>query len=300
MDIIKGMTIFTEVAKQQGFAPAARELNLSTSAVSRYVIEFEAWLGVQLFQRTTRKISLTEEGRNYLDQCHQVIEDVNDIKNIALEKQTEPQGWLKLTAPVYISKECLQHILSGYLMAYPKVQIDLKTTDRFVDLVEEGIDLAIRAGDLPDSTLIARRLMDVHLTMIASPEYFEKRESPKTIYELKDHNCIVDTLSGYADHWPLYDGKKPKTIQIRGNFRVNSGEIARTLAVDGHGIALLPNFMVSEQLQEGNLISLLDNSINFKAGIFAVYPQRRFVSANVRSFIDYLVAHLDQQKNYDK
>jgi DNA-binding transcriptional LysR family regulator len=300
MDVLKGMTIFAEVTKQQGFAPAARELNLSTSAVSRYVIDLEKWLGVQLLQRTTRKLSLTEEGIEYLDRCLKVIADVDEIKKIALKTQTEPEGRLKITAPTFIVKDVLQDILPGYLSNYPKIDIEITAVDRFVNIVEEGFDLAIRAGELTDSTLIARRLMNVGLVMIASPIYLEKNGEPKAIEELKNHNCLIDTVANYSDHWPLHDGKKPRTVKVSGNVRINNGEIIRTLAMAGQGIALIPRFMVVKQLKNGELLSLLEDSIVFEGGLFAIYPQRQFLSVNVRSFIDYLVAHVDQLKTqYD-
>ncbi len=293
MDILKGMTIFAEVANQQGFAPAARALQLSTSAVSRYVIELEEWLGVQLLQRTTRKLSLTEEGAMYLERCKHVITDVDDIKNAALHMQTEPQGTLKITAPVFIAKECMQDILPGYLNTYPKVRVELTAVDRYVDLIEEGFDLALRAGELSDSTLVARRLMDVKLALVASPAYLAANGRPDTAADLKAHNCLVDTVSGYGNRWPVGDRANSKTT-VRGNVRANSGEIVRALALAGQGIALLPHFMVMRELHKGRLTLLLDEYVHFSAGLYAVYPQRRFVSVNVRSLIDYLVGHLDE------
>lgn len=299
MDILKAMAIFAEVANQQGFAPAARSLNLSTSAVSRYVIDLEDWFGVQLLQRTTRKLSLTEDGAFYLKQCQQVLVDVDGIRQAA-DTKTEPQGSLRITAPVFIAKQCLQDLLPGYLDRYPKVRVDLTVVDRFVNLVEEGFDLALRAGDLVDSTLIARRLIDVDLALVASPSYLVEHGTPAKIDDLKSHNCLIDTVAGYVNRWPLTDGKKPKSLLVNGNVRVNSGEIVRTLAVAGLGVALLPRFMVLKDLHEGRLTSFLDGCVAFNAGLFAVYPQRRYVSTNVRSFIDYLVEHLDQlQIRYD-
>lgn len=290
------MTIFIEVAKQQGFAPAARTLDLSTSAVSRYVIDLEDWLAVQLFHRTTRKLSLTEEGTLYLDRCQRVIADVDHIKHIAADTQAEPQGTFRITAPVFLAKAWLQDLLPGYLNRYPNVNVELTAVDRFVDLVAEGFDLALRAGELSDSTLIARRLVDVELVLVASPIYLAEHGTPATIDDLRLHNCIVDTVAGYADRWPLLDGKRSKSMAVHGNVRVNSGEIVRSLAIAGIGIALLPRFFVLQNIHEGRLASFLESSVDFHAGLFAVYPQRRYVSANVRSFIDYLVGHLDQLK----
>ncbi len=161
-----------------------------------------------------------------------------------------------------------------------------------VDLVVEGFDMALRAGILPDSTLVARRLMDIDLAIVASPTYLAEYGTPNSLDDLKSHNCIVDTVSGYANRWPLTEGKKPKFITVKGNFRVNNGEIVRAMTVAGMGIALLPRFFMHKDLREGRLISLMDGHIDFNAGLFLVYPQPRYFSNNVRNFIDYLLKQM--------
>lgn len=296
MNVLKGMTVFVEVAKQQGFAPAARSLGSSTSAVSRYVMELEDWLGAQLFHRTTRQLSLTEEGTQYLSRCQQVIADVDSVKLMSADTLAEPRGTFRITAPAFIAKSWLQTLLPGYLSLHPEVDVELTAIDRFVDLVAEGFDLGLRAGELPDSTLVARRLADIDLALVASPAYLTKHGIPETVDDLKNHNCLVDTIAGYANRWPLHDGTKSKAITVRGNIRVNSGEIVRSLAIAGVGIALLPRFFVLEDLQQHRLRSFLESNIEFNAGLFAVYPQRKFVSTNVRSFIDFMTDHLEQLK----
>jgi DNA-binding transcriptional LysR family regulator len=294
LDILKGMTIFVEVAKQQGFAPAARELNLSTSAVSRYVIDLEDWLGLQLFQRTTRKLSLTDAGKTYLDRCQQVVTEVHDIKHAASDLQAEPQGLLRITAPNFISKNFLHDLLPGYLNRNPKIELELVLSDHFIDLVEGGFDLAIRAGELKDSTLVVRKLMDVELVLVAAPTYLEQHGQPKTVADLKAHNCLIDTATSYNNHWPVADKKNGKPVVVHGDVRVNSGEIIRSLALAGMGIAFMPKFFFARDIYEGKLISFFDSKIQFSGGIFAAYPQRKHMSANVRSFIDYLVGYIDQ------
>jgi len=296
MDILKAMTIFTEVAKQQGFAAAARELNLSTSAVSRYVIDLEDWLALQLFQRTTRKLSLTEAGKKYLERCQKIIVDVSELKHAASYQQLEPQGLLRITVPNFIAKNFLHDLLPTYLNQYPKVELDMVLSDRFIDLVEEGFDLAIRAGEPKDSTLIVRKLMDVKLALVASPRYLEQYGQPKTAADLRAHNCLIDTASGYNNHWPIADKKNSKPVVVNGDVKVNSGEIIHSLALSGTGIALLPDFFLAKDIQDGRLISLLDSKIQFSGGLYAAYPQRKYLTANIRSFIDYLVGHIEQLK----
>lgn len=294
MDVLRGMGIFVEVAKQQGFAPAARVLNLSTSAVSRYVIELEDWMGVQLLQRTTRKLSLTDAGNVYLDRCQRVVAEVNDIQHAASDLAAEPRGPLRITAPVFIAKDFLQDLLPGYLNRCPNVEVELVVVDRFVDLVEERFDLAIRAGELKDSTLVARKLMDVRLMLVAAPTYLEQHGTPQEIADLKKHNCLIDTGPSYANRWPVAEKKNAKAITVQGNARANSGEIIRSLALAGVGITLLPAFFVSKDVHEGRLISFLESKVQFSGGLFAVYPQHRQLSPNVRTFVDYLVGHIDQ------
>ena len=294
MNVTKAMTAFSEVAKQGGFAPAARALSLSTSAVSRRIIELEQWLGVELFQRTTRKLSITEEGARYLDRCRRVIDEVDTIKRMASDALAAPAGTLRLTAPVFLAKDYLQHLLPGYLNSYPQVKVSLTAVDRFVDLVGEGFDLALRIGELSDSTLVIRRLIEVDLAIVASPEYLAAHGAPETTADLKKHNCIIDAVATYNNRWPMKSGKKRQPITVNGNITVNSGEIARNMAIAGMGLTLLPRLFVLEHLHNEQLISVLEGHIDHKAGLYAMYPQTRHPTPKVRCFIDYMVAHLDQ------
>ena len=201
---------------------------------------------------------------------------------------------MRITAPVFIAKTCLQDLLPEFLYRHPKIEMEMVVVDRFVDLIEEGFDLAIRAGELQDSTLVARKLMDVRLVLVAAPTYLEQHGIPKTPADLKHHNCLIETGPSYSNRWPVAEKKTAKPITVQGNVRINSGEIVRSLALAGVGIALLPAFFVSQDIHEGRLKSFLEPKMQFSGGVFAVYPQRRHLSPSVRSFIDYLVAHIDQ------
>ncbi len=288
MDTLKAMRVFAAVADSQGFAPAARSLDMSTSAVSRYVIELESWLGAQLLHRTTRRLSITEAGAQYLEQCRQIVADVDQLRDDAQTHSADPSGTLRITTPVAIGQRYLQAVLPEYLATYTNVSVDITTTDRFVDLVAEGFDIALRAGQLSDSTLIARRLVDVNLAVVASPGYLSTHGTPTSASDLKRHNCLIDTVTNYGDRWPVGTHSNSRT-RVSGNLRINSGEIVRSLATSGVGIALLPGFMVSDEIVSGELISVLESEIHFEAGLYAVYPNRTHVSANIRSFIDHLV-----------
>jgi DNA-binding transcriptional LysR family regulator len=289
MDVLRGMTVFIEVAKQKGFASAARALNLSTSSTSRYVTELEDWLGVQLLQRTTRRLHLTNHGKAYLEHCKKLVAEVATIKQSTSALHEDPQGRLRITAPVFIAKNILKDLLPTFLNQYPLIEFECIATDRYVNLIEEDFDMALRAGELDDSTLVSRKLMDIRLALVASPLYLKQHGEPKTISDLKTHNCLIDTGTRYVDYWPVYDKKSDRRFRASGNVQINSGEIILSLALSNIGIALLPDFFVQKDIHEGNLVSLLESKIHFDAGLFAIYPSNRHLSRNVRSFIDFLV-----------
>ncbi|MEM1144964.1 MAG: LysR family transcriptional regulator [Pseudomonadota bacterium] len=297
MEIVKAIKVFSEVARQGSFAAAARTLKLSTSSVSRQVSELEAWLNVALLRRTTRKLSLTEEGRYYLDELGKIHDDLNRVRATASDTIRQPSGTLRLTAPPFVVKECIQPVLAGFLSAYPEIAVELLAVDRFVDLVDEGFDLALRVGDLPDSSLVARRLGDTELTVVASPTYLSKRGTPGQPSDLSNHNCIVDTVAGFAHRWPMKQRGKQQTQSVTGNITVNSGEIARDLATQGVGLTMLPRFFVSQQLRDGILIEVLKDTVATSIGFYAVYPQSKHLAPRVRAFIDYVVRFLESRSS---
>lgn len=297
MNVIKSMTVFLEVAKQHGFASAARSLNISTSSVSRQVMELEEWLGVNLFKRTTRRLSLTEEGVFYFDECRKVVGDIERIQHTAHQVHVRPTGTLRITAPVFLAKECLHDLLPAFLNHYPDITIELIAVDRVVDLIDEGFDFAFRVGQLPDSSLVARRLGELRLGVFASPEYLNAKGKPQTIAELKQYNCIVDTVAGFNHRWPMKGGKKHQNINVSGNVLVNNGELARNLAISGLGLALLPQFFVHDQLKKVELEEVLKGQVDSYGAVYAVYPKTRHPSPKVRAFLDHTIAYFDQRRN---
>ncbi|MEM9385460.1 MAG: LysR family transcriptional regulator [Pseudomonadota bacterium] len=296
MDVLKAMKVFAQVAKDGSFAAAARSLDLSTSAVSRHVQELETWLGVGLLQRTTRKLSLTAEGTNYLAACREVLESVEDIRRSANEGSAEPSGTLRVTAPVFLASACIQRALPAFLKAYPLVSVELHAADRFVDLVDEGFDIALRVGDLADSSLVARGLGDVRLTIVGSPEYLRVHGTPNSPPDLEDHNCIIDRAASFGNRWPVtgHDGKGANRA-VTGNVAVNNGELARDLALQDIGLALLPEFFVTRELAQRRLIEVLNGHVHSSVGLFLLYPKGRYTSAKVRAFIDFLVDVASEQ-----
>jgi len=289
MNVLTAMKVFIAVAEHQSFTTASRTLNISATATSRYIQDFEDWCGVQLFVRTTRKISITQEGESQLTKCKLIVEEVRTLKNQFTQDDPEPIGRVRLTAPPVISKCLLTDILRKYLDKYPKVEIDLLSVNRNVELVAEGYDLAIRIGDLADSTLRARKLSEVKLILVASPDYISKFGQPKNLKEMKNHNCIIDTTPEFNERWPLADQSLKKNFRAKGNFSVNSGEIAEDLVLNGFGITLLPDFYVLKHIAEGRLIRILSEIESPTLGMYLVYPQSRHENQNTRTLIDFIL-----------
>jgi DNA-binding transcriptional LysR family regulator len=293
MNTLRAMEVFDAVATNEGFAAAARALNISTTAVSRYVQEFEDWVGAEVFRRTTRRISLTEAGNSVLPACRQILAEVAAIP-IDRQSETSPRGSVRITAPVFIARRVLGPLATPFLNNYPDVELDVVALDRGVDLVKEGFDLSIRIGALADSTLISRKLRAIELVLVASPDYLVRRGSPQCVKDLQDHNCIIDTVPGYRDRWPVRDESSKRDIRVTGNVTANNGEIAELLALSGAGIALLPDFFVVENLRDGRLVRLLEDAQSPEFGMYLLYPQTRHLPTQVRAFIDFLVGHVAQ------
>jgi len=286
MDTLKAMQVFVEVARQRGFAPAARQLQLSTSSVSRHIVNLESRLDRQLFRRTTRHLTLTPAGDDLLESCQRIVQDTADLFQRVSDESPAPAGRLKVTMPQFVATLLARGVIAPFVCAYPAVSLQLVEMTRVVNLVEEDFDLAIRIGDLPDSSLVARKLVDMKLVMVASPIYIDAHGAPRSVNELQDHLCIVETESPYKDRWPLISGGKQRNYRVRASASVSNGERARDLAAGGSGIALLPIYMVLDELASGTLIRLLAENTPDFGGIYAVYPGTRYQSVNVRYFID--------------
>ncbi len=289
MDLLRAIQLFSEIAKTESFSSAAQRLGISVAAASRQIKELEDWCGLQLLNRTTRRVSLTHEGARYLYQMQDIANQVAQLEQSFRANTQTPSGRLRITAPVFISYHFLTPILPAFLERYPQVEVELDVFDRRVDLINEGYDLAIRVGILDDSQLQARKLTGFGLKLVASTEYFTKHHRPQNTEELVNHQCLVDTVPRFADRWPLtgYNGRTLDRVPSR--IRINNGDIIRELAVAGSGIALLPDWMVADAINRGDLEEVLPGSTNFDAGIYAVYPQRRHSSINIRTFIDFLI-----------
>ena len=288
MDRLSAMRAFRAVADSGSFSAAGRSLGRSKAVISKLVSDLEAHLGARLLNRTTRRVSLTEVGRGYHSRCVQLLADLDELEGIARDAQAEPRGNLRVAGPQTFGELYLVPALYDFAALHPGISVDLTLTDRFVDLIEDRFDLAIRIADLPDSTLVARRLADMRLILCAAPAYLAEHGTPRVPQDLARHQCIVDTNFRQPWQWPFESNGERITVRVAGRFAVNSARAACELAVAGAGIALEPDFVADTHIAAGRLHPLLTAYSTPPRGIFAVYPHRRHVSLRLRVLIDFL------------
>lgn len=290
MDRLAMLEVFVAVAERGSFTRAAEELGLSNSAVSKHVMALEERLGARLLNRTTRRVSLTEVGQGYVERARAILADLEEADAAAGSLNDEARGTLKLSAPFSFSERHLGGVLADFMAAHPRLEVDLSLNDRFVDIVDEGFDLAIRIGALRDSSLKARRLAPVRRVLAASPAYVEKAGPLETPDDLAAHTCLRYSISG--DTWELERegeaGRIAARIRAAGPLRVNNGDMLRDVALRGGGIANLPTFIIGEDLAAGRLVRVLPGWCASTIAMYAVYPPGRALSAKVRLLIDFL------------
>lgn len=288
MDRLTSLTVFARVVEAGGFSAAARRLNMSTTMVSNHVATLEEHLGARLLNRTTRKVSLTEVGKAYYERTTQILADLEDADRIAHSLQTTPRGTLRLYAGGALVR-FISPIITDYLAAYPDVTIDMQFGERPVDLVEEGIDLAIRTSLPPDSSLITRHLVSWRHILVCSHDYLAKYEAPRHPGDLARHNCLRYPFYPFGDEWRFVapDGATV-TGRVSGNLLTNSAETLRQACLAGSGLFLAPSFVVGDDVRAGRVVRLMADYKPAEFTINAVYPHRLHLSSKVRSFIDLL------------
>ncbi len=292
MDKFANMQAFQSVAETGNFAESARRMGLANSVVSKRIKDLEAALGTQLFVRTTRSVTLTDTGRTYLSHVRKIFEDLNDIEADIRKDQQKPSGAIKLTAPLSFGMQYLAPPLSSYLLKYPDVTIRTHLSDRYVDMVGEGFDVAIRIGTMKDSNLIARKICSARRVVCASPAYFKKSGKPQKPVDLKDHNCLSYLNLADGKSWPFMVGGRKIWQPVSGNFYSDNGDLLYQAALSGCGIALLPTFIVGSALAEKKLLVALEEFEETNFDIHAVYQQTKHLSGKVRTFIDHLAETL--------
>jgi len=280
---------FVQVFDAGGFSAAARQHGRSKALLSKYVTDLEDYLGVRLMNRTTRKLSLTEAGEAYYREASQLLAQLDDLDASILDQTAAPRGLLRVSTARNFGEMILAPAIFAFLADHPEVTLDLRLEDRFVDLVEEGIDVALRISAAQDSSLIARRICGMQHAAVAAPVYLDAHGVPATPEALRHHACIVDTnLQGQAN-WRFTADGQTVSVHVTGPVRVNSPLSARDAALAGLGIALLPGYLANGLIREGRLVRILDGYMQQGSSLQAVYPHRRHLAGKVRALIDHLV-----------
>jgi DNA-binding transcriptional LysR family regulator len=299
MDRFLAMEAFVRVVERGGFSAAAKELRISRAMVSRHVQELEQHLGARLLHRTTRKVSLTEAGQVYYDHSAHLLSELAAADSEVGELHSRPRGRLKVNGPVVFGARHLAAAVADYMEAFPEVNVELTLNDRFVDLVEEGYDVAIRIGRLADSSLMARRLAPCRFVLVASPAYLARRGVPRVPADLQQHDCVRYMHGEGGEVWRFTGPEGPGEVRVHGQLRTNNGEAMRIAALRGNTIAALPSFIVSEELASGALVPVLRDWGVPEMALHAVYPPGRNPSAKLRSFIDFLVPRFGEHPVWD-
>ena len=289
MDKLNSIKAFTKVVQHGSFAAAARELRLSRSAVSKYVIDLEQELGVQLLVRTTRSASPTENGQAYYERCLAILADLEEADVTVTRLQAEPRGILRVNAPMSFGTLHLGPALSDFMERYAELQIQLILSDQQIDPVQEGFDVTLRIADLPSSSLIARKIAPAHRVVCASPSYLQRRGTPQRPSDLREHDCLTYGHLATGKQWKLTGPDGEHWISIPWTLCTNNAEVLCDAAVRGRGIALLPTFIAAAELRRGSLQTILENYEAPEISIYAIYPETRHLSVKVRVFIDFLI-----------
>ncbi|MEZ9538828.1 LysR substrate-binding domain-containing protein [Shewanella sp. 10N.286.51.B8] len=284
----EGVYEFVAVAETDSFTAAGKRLAISTAQVSRQISQIENRLSTKLFYRTTRKVSLTEEGHIFYRHCRQVIDGLEEAERAISSLQNKPQGLIKLTAPVTYGESFVMPIVTDYMQQHPDVEVICELTNRQLDLVEGGYDLAIRLGRLPDSSMMAKRLTSREQFVCAAPDYINRFGAPYSLSELSLHNCLV----GSQPHWHFNEQGQARSIKVQGNLQCSSGISLLNAAIKGLGIVQLPGYYVAEAIAAGKLSVILESYKQQQEGIWALYPHNRHLSPKVRLLVDKLAAEL--------
>lgn len=289
---LNDMLLFTQVVDAGSFTAAAKELGMPKSTLSRRISKLESQLNCLLLQRTTRSLSLTEIGADFYRHSLRMVAEAKEAERVISLNREEPCGLLRVTAPPGFGNDLLGSLVADFLRQYPEVRLELDISNRFVDLVEEGFDLALRAGHLEDSSLIARRLGESRMVVCASPDYLQQHEPPQTPEQLHDHDCLVHPGTDGRITFQFSGPNRISRIELEGKLIANSMSTLQEAAIAGLGIALLPWRTCREHVERGELQMLLEEWQLPTGGIYAVYPSPRYLTPKVRSFIDFIAERL--------
>lgn len=293
------LQVFVRIAETGSFSAAARDLGLSKSAASKKLAALEDRLGARLFNRTTRRLSLTEAGIDFLERAQRILAELEEAEQAAGRLTDEPRGVLRVNAPMSFGIQHVAPALADFMTRYPDLAVTLDLDDRRVSLIEEGYDVAVRIADLPDSSLVARKLAPARRVVCASPAYWAEHGLPVHPRELAHHNCLIYAYLPTQNDWRFRGPSGPLTVRVAGNLKANNGDVLREAALAGLGVCLAPTFLVGDDLRAGRLGTALDSFADDSLAIYAVYPHRRHLSAKVRAFVDFLAGRFGPRPYWD-
>lgn len=281
------ITIFIKVVESGSFSKAAKALGMPNSTVSAKISSLEARLGSTLLQRTTRKLALTPAGDIFFQKCSLALVEIFKAQDEVATGQIEPQGLLRITAPVDLGERLLPEVISKFVKKYPKVKVEAVLLDRKVDLISEGVDLALRVGNLEDSSFIAKKLGLIYFGVMASPKYLKEAGMPKSPRDLSStHSCIQFTALG-VDSWSLTSGRSTMSVTLKSQILSNDLNVVKSLTLAGNGVALLPMFLCAEDVRAGRLIRLFPDWSSNERAVHFVYPAQKYVPPKLSTFIQF-------------
>lgn len=290
---ISDLDIFARVARTGNMSVAGREIKLSPAVVSKRISLLEERLGARLFHRTTRQLTLTETGKGYYKRVVDILALFEEAEDYVSRRNTQPRGTLKVTAPTAVTRCHIAPNLSGFLDVNKGVEVDLYVTDSFVDLIRDGFDLAIRVGELEDSSLVARKIGQEARILVASPSYVAENGAPRSVADLQNHNCL---LAGAQDFWRIEGPDGRTDVRVNGSIRSNSADLVRQAILDGLGIGLCATWDIADDLMAEKLVRILPEHKGVSSnGIYAVYPSREFMPAKVHAFIEFFEPIIDRE-----
>jgi len=300
MDNQSEMAVFVRVVDEGSFSAAAQGLALTPSAVSKQISRLEDRLGVRLLNRTTRRLSLTEEGNAYYQGCVRVLADIEETERSVTQLKAAPRGTLRVNSSIAFAQRQIVPLIPEFLSRFPEIRVQMTLSDTVVDLVEEGVDVAVRIAELADSSMIARKLAPHRRVICAAPEYLDTHGTPATPDDLVRHNCLALSLRSSLNEWEFEGPEGLRRVRVAGNFEANNVEALRKAAIAGLGLLRITSFAVASDIRCGRLVPVLTDFMPpERSSVFAVYPHNRHLSPKVRAFVDFLVEKIDPKPPWD-
>tara|TARA_R110002073_G_scaffold288039_1_gene452777 strand:+ start:311 stop:1219 length:909 start_codon:yes stop_codon:yes gene_type:complete len=300
VDSLTDIAVYVRVVEEGSFTRAAERLDMSRSVISKYITRLEERLGVRLLNRTTRRLSLTEAGRIFYERSRHSLQDIEEAEAEVSRLQLKPSGTLRINSPMSFGILHIAPLIADFLAEYPDINVEMNLDDRKIDIINEGFDVSIRIADMPDSSLVARRLAPCRHVIAGSPSYFEQHSRPLAPGDLADHNILSFSYQASASDWHFVSPEGgPISVTVSGSVKMNNSLAIREALLGGLGLARVPTFVIGSDIQQGRLCSVLDSYMKPEVAIYAVYPQRRHLSPKVRAFVDYLADKITDTPYWD-